>query len=117
GGIDLLAEPLRGGHVGGDDGLGVAGAVFVDVLDRVVEPVDHRQRDVHRQVFAAQVVLGGGVGGVAVHRDPGGGQRVHQPRQRGVDDGPVHQQGFGGVAHAGPAGLGVQQHLFGHGQV
>ena len=111
--VDSVGKPLGRSHIGGHDGLGVSGAVFVDVGDCGVDAVHHGHRDVHRKVFAAQVVLSG----VQMHRHPGVLQGGHQPGHGVIGDRGVDQQRLGGVADTGPAGLGVQQDPFRHLQV
>ena len=49
-----------------------------------------------------------------MHRDARVLQRLGQPGQGGIGDRGVDQQRLGGVAHAGPARLGVEQDAFGH---
>ncbi len=78
--------------------------------DRLVDAVDDGDRDLHRQVFAAQV----GLVGVEMHRHARVLQGADQPRQGLPGDRGVDQQRLGGIAHAGPTGLGVQHDPFGH---
>ncbi|OOL28021.1 hypothetical protein GQ85_35030, partial [Rhodococcus rhodochrous] len=97
----------------------MAGAVPVDVRDGRVEVVDDGERDVEAQVLLRPVRLGGRLeaGQVTVHGDAVVLQHLQQPGYGGVGDGLVHQNRLGGVAHAGPAGLGVDDDLLGHVQI
>jgi hypothetical protein len=54
--IDRTGEPLGGLLGGGDDRLGVPGPVRVDVLDRLTQRVDHRDRHLHPEVLGVPVV-------------------------------------------------------------
>ena len=79
------------------------------MLDRGVEAVHRGHREVHREELRPQVVFGR----VVVDRHTGLLQGGHQPRQRGADECGIHQQGLGGIADAGPTGLGVEDESLG----
>ena len=111
--VDTLGKPLSGSHIGGDNGLGMSGAVFVDVGDRLIDTVHHRDCDLHRQILPAQV----GLVRVEIHCHAGVLERIDQPRHGLVGDRGVDQKRLCGVAHAGATGLGVQQDPFGHIQI
>src|SRR5690606_19609637 len=56
--VDLGGEAVRGPEVGRDDGLAVPGAVAGDVVDGLVEAVDHPDRQLQGQELLRPVVLG-----------------------------------------------------------
>jgi hypothetical protein len=72
-------------QIAGDDRLGMAGAVGVDVVDGGVDAVDDSQRDVQGQELRAQLRFGR----LPVDGDAGPFQRGHQAGACGVGDGAV----------------------------
>lgn len=120
GGIDLTEETLGGGGIFCYDGLGVFEAVFVDVLQCVVERIDGHDGKLHGEELAPVVVgldrkeeplgvstlEGGERAGVGMDLDALIGHWRTEGRKigeaRGVDD-----QAIEGVAYADAAGLGV----------
>ena len=59
-GIDRIQEALAGVRVLGDDGLGMHGAVAVDVRDGLILVRNDLHAHLERQVLAAPVLLGRG---------------------------------------------------------
>ena len=107
--IHPFGEAVRGRQITGDDRLGMAGAVGVDVLDGIVETIDECQRNVHREKLGAQLFLGG----IVVHGDPGPLQGADEPRSGGVGDAGVDQQCLSGIADTRATGFGVQHDSLG----
>ena len=124
--VHLIQELLGGEVVVGDDGLGVAGAVGVDELHRLVKAAHHLDGQNIVAELGVPVLLGGrdheaaqdgpGLGAapqlyvLGLEQLPGHGQEVSGHRT-------VHQQALGGVAHRGAGGLGVMDDAGGHVQV
>jgi len=113
GGIDLAEEARRGGLVLGDDAIGVARSVALDVVEGGAEPVHHLHRQDRVEVFGAPVLFGGGDDA----RVEGAGGDVAADLAAGVQHGDhevaverrgaIDEQGLGGAADAGPAQLGI----------
>src|SRR5689334_1226094 len=61
GAVDAGGELLDGEGVGGEDGVGVVGAVVVDVRDGLVDRVDDFHADDVGEVFLVPVLVGGGL--------------------------------------------------------
>src|SRR5215204_2914742 len=59
GGVDPQLEGARGGGAAGHDRLGMAGAVAVDVLDRLLGGVDDLDREHEREELLGEVLLRG----------------------------------------------------------
>ena len=111
---------MADGPVTADNALAVAR----DVLDCLLERVDHADGDDRREVLGIPVLLGGffdlqiGDGAVlgervvgacvGAHLDSGGGQRAEHARQEVSGGAFVYEQRLGGVADAGALGLGVE---------
>ena len=52
-----LQEPLGGGHVLGDDAIGVMRAVGLDMVDRRLEAIDDAHGDDRVEIFGPPVLL------------------------------------------------------------
>src|SRR5437016_620920 len=63
GAVHALDELVGGLGRGGEDRVGVAAAVVVDVVDRFVQGIDHLHRDDQREVFRGPISFTGGLGG------------------------------------------------------
>src|SRR4051812_1790125 len=120
--VHALLERAGGRRVGSHDRLGVARAVLVDVLDRLLDGVDDLHREHEREELGVPVLVGGLpqrggevlAGGrvrapVDAQLDALRLQRPQRTRQelgRGID---VDEQRLGGVADAGPLRLRVDR--------
>src|SRR5690606_9254797 len=69
--VDLGGEAVRGPEVGRDDGLAVTRAVAGDVVDGLVQAVDHPDRQLQVEELVRPVVLGGGRHPVLAQRGAG----------------------------------------------
>ena len=125
--IDRIQEALAGDLVLGNDGLGMHGAIAVDVRDGLVLIGHDLHAHLERQVLAAPVLLGCGNVVVALGK-PGVGTRsagglvtVNQHAvimqhgndcgQEAIGNGTVDQQRLGSVAHAHALRLGVDNNV------
>ncbi len=57
--VDFGEEALGGGGVAGDDRIGVVRGMALDMVERRVEPVDHRDRQHRVEIFGVPVVGAG----------------------------------------------------------
>ena len=108
----------------GDDRLGMAAAVSVDVSDRLLGRVDDADRELEREVLGVPVLIARGVDRHVAGRGPSAlvaVQRRRRPRcraskvpgqERGRHVG-VHEQRLGRVADARPLQLGVEHDRLG----
>ena len=126
-GIDRIQEALADIHVLGNDGLGMHGAVAVNVLDGLVLVRHDLHAHLERQILAAPVLLGRsnvivalgkpgssarGAGGlVAVNQHAVVVQHGNDRGQEAIGHGAVHEQRLGGVAHAHALGLGIDDNV------
>ena len=129
GGVDLVGEAGGCGIVLGHDGLGVAGAMLLDVLDSLVDGVDHANGHSEGEEFPAEVLGVGGTHGaalvgpggadegegalVAAEFDAGLGELGGRSGQQGRRDGRVDEEGVEGVADVGALRLGVEHDIAG----
>ena len=105
-----------------DDAVGVLRAVARDVIDRVIDAVDHFYSDDRIEIFGRPVGLGGGFHAlvdaqhfvIATYLAAGIQQGVHQWPQMRFDAGAVDQQRLGRAAHAGAPQLGVERDFSRH---
>ena len=118
--VDLVGEARGGGVVLRNDGLGVAGAVLLDVVDRLGDAVHDADGHREREELLPEV---GGVGGadglagagpdegerapVAADLDSGLGELRGHRREQLARDGGVDEERVERVAHVGALRLGV----------
>ncbi len=122
GGVAVGEEVAGDGFVAGADGVGVVGAVSLDVLEGLVEVCNDADREDEVEVFCAPVVFGGreGVGenlkgvGASAELDALLAESRGEARQEGGGDGAIDEEGFDGVADAGALAFGVDGEGLGH---
>ena len=122
GGVDAELERPRGRGVARDDRLGVAGAVGVDVLDRLLGGADDLHREHEREELLRPVGLGRPRRRSRRSPRTASSPRSSTPAARSepstrgrnsAGDGLVHEQRLGGVADARALGLGVEHDRLG----
>ncbi len=115
GGIDGVEEFFRLGIVGGDDAVGVVGAVGVDVGDGGFHVRDDFDGEDFLEILGGPVFLGGGdeIGedgeafGAAAQLDFFGAEGGGDFGEKFRGDGFLDEEGFEGVADAGLLGFGI----------
>ena len=118
GAVHRVQERLRRLGVGGDDRVGMVGAVGLDVRHRLRQVGDGADGNDGVQVFGVPVGGGGGQDagiqrrhlGVAAHLAARADQGVEHAGQVAFQDRAVDQHGFRRAADAGAPHLGVQRH-------
>ena len=114
-------ELLLRGFVPRENGVGVVGAVAVDVGNGFLHAVHDLDGQDGVQILRVPVRVGGGLAGddcprpfVAAKLHALFSQRFRAPGQERGGNVFMHQQRFRGVAHGQRLGLGVHDHLDGH---
>ena len=132
GGVDHLLEACCGCIVAGEDGVGVVGAVAVDVVDGLFDIGDHLEGDNEIQILCAEIFVLHDIDGVDLDRCiVGAGDQIlgllcAAKLNAGAAESPgkfgekvrgyisVDENGLNGIAGSGVLGLGVDNDLDRH---